>query len=122
MRYNLECAADIVGALSEFADRYRESTGELSAAWQDANAGAIWSSFAAILDRMARSVETLERNGKGARVASVETQANLDCASPEDFPPALETLANDWREAWPQFAAICVRGERSAQNRIAKGY
>ena len=39
--------------LRDAADRFRESQSELSAAWQDKHAGAIWGKLAAILDRAA---------------------------------------------------------------------
>ena len=37
------------------ANHYRESASDLSAAWQDREAGKIWADFATILDRAAAS-------------------------------------------------------------------
>jgi len=53
--YALDVATpeEVPTILEHIADRYRESAGELSSAWQDGNAGKIWGDFATILDRAA---------------------------------------------------------------------
>ena len=43
--------------LRRAADQYRESSGELAAAWQDKIAGSVWNDIARILDRAADSCE-----------------------------------------------------------------
>ena len=39
------------------ADNYRESMGELQAAWGDKNAGAVWGDIAKALDKAASAVD-----------------------------------------------------------------
>lgn len=43
--------------LRRAADKLAESPGDLSAAWQDANAGKVWGDFARILNRAADSCD-----------------------------------------------------------------
>ena len=65
-RYNLDVATpeDVPVVLETVANYYRESAGELQNAWQDANAGKIWSDFATILDRAAKScLAALQKRG-----------------------------------------------------------
>ena len=45
------------GILRLAAQRFYESAGELEAAWQDKNAGKVWTRFARILERSADSCE-----------------------------------------------------------------
>lgn len=56
-RYNLdvETPENVPIVLETVANYYRESQGELSASWQDENAGKVWGDFANILERAARS-------------------------------------------------------------------
>jgi hypothetical protein len=52
---SLDVAApeDVPVILERAADRYRESASELTGAWQDRSAGAVWVRFATILERAA---------------------------------------------------------------------
>ena len=45
--YDLDVATpdEVPAVLEAIADRYRESVGELSSAWQDGNAGKVWGDF-----------------------------------------------------------------------------
>jgi len=56
-RYNLDVEApeQVAVVLETVASFYRESTSELQSAWQDPNAGKVWSDIATILDRAAAS-------------------------------------------------------------------
>jgi hypothetical protein len=54
-KYNLDVDAPekLPLVLETVAALYRESAAELSSAWQDRQAGKVWSDFATILDRAA---------------------------------------------------------------------
>jgi len=55
--YNLDVTTpeEVPAILEAVADHYRESASELASAWQDGNAGKVWSDFATILDHAAES-------------------------------------------------------------------
>ena len=55
--YDLDVATpeEVPAVLEAIANHYRESADELASAWQDRNAGKVWSDFATILDREAES-------------------------------------------------------------------
>ncbi len=55
--YDLDVATpeEVPAILEAIANHYRESASELASAWQDGNAGKVWSDFATILDRAADS-------------------------------------------------------------------
>lgn len=54
-----DCAApeDVEQMLRRVVDMFNESATELSAAWQDHNAGKCWADYARILERAAASCE-----------------------------------------------------------------
>lgn len=55
--YDLDVATpeEVPAILETIANHYRESASELSSAWQDGNAGKVWSDFATILNLAADS-------------------------------------------------------------------
>lgn len=54
---DIDIPEKLPAALRRAAERYRESASELHSAWQDRNAGRVWSEFARILDRAADSAD-----------------------------------------------------------------
>ena len=58
---NLDLDVDVpekvAPVLRAAAQRFRESTSELQSAWQDPQAGKIWTALAVVLDRAADSVD-----------------------------------------------------------------
>jgi hypothetical protein len=56
---------DVPRVLESAADRYRDAAAELAGAWQDRTAGAVWSDYAAILDRAAAACRRALMNRLG---------------------------------------------------------
>jgi hypothetical protein len=56
---------EVIHVLRAAADKFRESTSELQSAWQDQQAGKVWSAYAAILDRAAASCERARQKHLG---------------------------------------------------------
>ena len=54
---DVSCPEQVSKVLRAVAQQYRESTGELQSAWQDDQAGRVWSEIAKILDRAADSAD-----------------------------------------------------------------
>ena len=62
-QYDLSAAQSpetVARILRDVAELYRESAGELSASWQDKNAGKCWEKYAAILERAAASCDKVQ--------------------------------------------------------------
>lgn len=61
---DLTHATELAPLLRKAADAYRETHSELASAWQDKNAGAVWSALANILDHAADKADAAcERAG-----------------------------------------------------------
>lgn len=65
--YNLDCAApdDVPAILERIAEHFRQSSTELSSAWQDDSAGKVWQDMASILERAAGACRRAIRNRLG---------------------------------------------------------
>jgi hypothetical protein len=52
----------VAGVLRDAADAYYQAESELSSAWDDPNAGKVWTKIARILERAAVSIDKATRN------------------------------------------------------------
>jgi hypothetical protein len=66
-KLDLDCASpdDVPVILERIAAHYRDSSTELSSAWQDESAGKVWQDFASILERAAIGCRKAIRNRLG---------------------------------------------------------
>jgi len=56
---NVDTPEKVATILRAAADQYRESTIELQSAWQDKNAGRVWSRIATRIERCAAAVDEI---------------------------------------------------------------
>ena len=54
---NVATPEDVPTVLRAAADQFRQATADLQAAWGDKSAGVIWTQFATILERAAKSCD-----------------------------------------------------------------